>query len=367
MNVVRAAEYKHIIEALRDPQRRSWIMLNPTSIGDTAIVCALSHAFVKQHGHAITMVVPEDHLAVTQMFPNRFLRVLTVDRPTMMHIINHYLEPDRFELDVPFCAHPYDLGDGRSDELMYLYKYPGRGGLNVTDMYRYLLRLPWSAQLERPQIPAEWDREARQLADSVGMKMNQSVTLFPANSSAHPQFPDLFWQTLAARLAERGLKVFTNMKGGNFRPKTMPVAGTTPIELPMHLSLSLVRHAGRTISGAHGMQFLQFLGGRFKQMTVAMPIAKQFTDFSMNSRVYHPSAFMAQFMYPELCLGLPFAEFSVPFDGSDEDLKSAAVAIADESFDDAGCYKRPGSGTQPYLEEHAGWLSELIQPLPIGL
>jgi hypothetical protein len=367
MNVARAAEYKQILEALRDPQRRSWIMLNPTSIGDTATVCAFANAFVKKHGHAITMVVPPDHVAVTQMFPNRFLRVLTMERHVQLHVIQNYLESDRFELDVPFCAHPYDLGDGRSDELMYLYKYPGRGGLNFTDMYRYLLRLPWNASLERPQIPEQWDREAQQMADSVGMKKGQSVTLFPANSSQHPQFPDVFWEALAARLAERGLKVFTNMKGGNFRPKTMPIAGTTPIEVPMHLSLSLVRYAGRTISGAHGMQFLQFLGGRFRQMTVAMPIAKQFTDFAMNARVYHPSAFMAQFMYPELCFDIPFAEFSVPYDGSDEDLKKAAIAIADESFDSPNCYKRPGSGGRSYLDEHADWLSELIQPLPIAL
>jgi hypothetical protein len=362
MNVIRQAEYDHMLANLRDPTQRSWIILNPTSIGDTATVCALAAAFVKKHGYGITMVIPPDHLPVVQMFPNRFLRVLTADRAAMISMLDSYIAPARFELDVPFCAHPYYLGDGRSDEITYLFKYPGRGGLNVTDMYRYLLRLPWDAPLERPVIPTEWEQEALLLADSVGMEIGKSITLFPANSSEHPQFPDVFWETLAARATDNGYKVFTNMKGGNFRPKTMPIVGTTPIDVPVHLGLPLVNLAGRTISGAHGMQYLQLLGGRFKQMTVTLPVHANFDDFNLNGRMYSPTAGLAQFMCPELCLGKPYSEFIVPFDAPDEELKRIAVAIADESFDDPNCFKRMASGGQLYTVENADWLAPLVQP-----
>jgi hypothetical protein len=106
-----------------------------------------------------------------------------------------------------------------------------------------MLRLPWDSQMERPTIPPEWDLEAGRLAESIGMPIGASVVLFPANTTRHAQFPDLFWETLAARLTKNGQAVFTNMKGGTVRPKTMPIAGTRPVEVPVHLALSLVRLA----------------------------------------------------------------------------------------------------------------------------
>ena len=362
MNVLQQGQFLRFLEQVRDPQRRSWIIMNPASIGDTVTVCAFAREFVKRHGHPVTMVVPQDHLPVTRMYPNRFLRVLTADRPLMLHIANVFLDAGRFEVDMPFIAHPYDHGDCRGDELFYLYKYAGRGGISLTDLFRYMLRLPWEAALDRPESLPEWEAEASSLAGSIAMPLGESVLLFPANSSPHPQFPDVFWAALAARLTANGKKVFTNMKGGNFRPNTMPVAGTTPVDVPIHLALSLVSLAGRTICSAHGMQFMQLLGGRFRQMTVAMPIGRQFGDWHMNERRQYSTTFMAQYMYPEMCLDLPFAEFSVPFDGSNEELERVAVAIADESFDDPSCLKRTDNNGRPYLEEHRDWLSPLAQP-----
>jgi hypothetical protein len=363
MNILRQGEFARFLEQVRHPQLRTWIIMNPASIGDTATVCALAHEFVKHHGHGITMIVPPDHIAVTNMFPNRFLRVLTADRPTMLSIINNFIDANRFDLDVPFCGHPYDHGDCRGDELFYLFKYPGRGGISLTDLFRYMLRLPWDAQIERPTILPDWDAEALRLAESIGMPIGKSVLLFPANSSPHPRFPDVFWETLATRLADNGQRVFTNMKGGNFRPDTMPIVGTTPVEVPIHLALSLVQLAGRTICSAHGMQYLQLLGGKFRQMTVAMPIGRQFGDWEMNYRKQYSTSLMAQYMYPELCLDLPFAEFSVPFDGTEDELKRVAVAIADESFDDSNCLQRAGSNGRSYLDEHRDWMSGLVEPV----
>lgn len=363
MNILRENEYKNLLTQMRDPNRRSWILLNPTSIGDTAFVCAFSQAFLKQHGHTITMIVPPDHAAVTQMYPNRFMQVHTAERGLMMQFSNNYLDPTRFELDMPICVHPYDHGDCRADGLMYLYKYPGRGGLTQPDIYRHLLRLPWEAKIERPHAPSEWDAEVEDIARRIGMPRGESVILFPANSSEHPQFPDFFWETVTTRLIQRGFKVFCNMRGGNFRPKTMPIPGTHPIDIQMHQALSFVHYAGRTISSANGMQLLLLMGGRFSQMTVAMPIAKAFTDLHMNGRRYHSTAFMAQYMYPELLCDVPFAEFNVPFDGSDPELRETAIAIADDAFNHPSCVKRMGTNGLTYIEEQHSWLRELVEPL----
>jgi hypothetical protein len=362
MNILRQAEYTRFLDQVRDPQRRSWIIMNPTSIGDTAMVCALAHEFLKQHGHGITMVVPPDHLPITQMYPNRFLRVLTAERPTMMHILNNHVDPNEFALDVPFCAHFYDHGDCRIDALMYLFKFPGRGGVSHTDLIRYLLRLPWSASLERPTIPPEWQTEAQATAARVGMEQGNSVILFPASSSALSQFPDIVWSTLVARLNERGYRVFCNMKGGNYRPKTMPIAGASQIDIPIHLALPLVSFAGRSISGPNGMQFLTLLGGRFKQMTVMAPVTSNLNDFESNLRTYSVHHTLAQYMQPEMCAGVPFAEYLVPHDVSDDKLMGYAAAVADSATGEYGPERRLGSNGRLFVDEHGDWLKALIRP-----
>jgi hypothetical protein len=363
MNILREAEYQSALSQLRHPEKRTWVILNPTSIGDTATICALASAFVKAHGHGITMVIPPDHAALVQMYPDRFARIVTMERGGMLYLINNYLDASRFELDVPFCAHAYDHGDGRLHNIMQLFKFPRRGGLSLNDSYRHLLRLPWDAKLERPIIPPAWQAEAEQIAEKAGMPKGKSVILFPANSSQHPQFRDVFWETLVARLKERGYTVFCNMKGGNFRPATMPIRGSIPIEVSMEHALPLVKHAGRVVSSANGMQFLQLLGGQFAQMTVAMPISSDYGDLHMNLRTYDWTAFLAQFMYPEMVLNMPFAEFHVPHDGPDEELKRVAVAMADDKFDDPRCLWRQGGNGQKFIDEQAEWLQDLIEPV----
>lgn len=362
MNVILENEYKHLLAQMRDPNRRSWIFLNAAGIGDTASVCAFAQAFVKHHGHPITIVIPPDHVPIVQMYPDRFLRTHTAERHVVNMVANKYLDPLRFEIDVPIYPHPYVSGDCRLHDLLYLYKNPGRGGMTQNDMIRYLLRLPWDAPFERPHVPAEWDSEAEQIAQKIGMQKDKSVILFPANNSAHPQFPDIFWETVAARLTQRGLKVFCNMRGGTYRPKTMPIVGTTPIEVQVHQALSLVNYAGRTVCSVTGMQLLQLMGGRFKQMSVVMPIAKA-GDFYMNQRQYHSTVFMAQYMYPELLCDVPFAEFSVPYDGTEQELREIAIAVADDAFNHPSCAKRMGSNKRTYLEEQGSWLRQLVTPL----
>jgi hypothetical protein len=133
------------------------------------------------------------------------------------------------------------------------------------------------------------------------------------------------------------------------------------VEVPIHLALSLVRLAGRTICSPSGMQFLQLLGGRFRQMTVLMPVDRQAGDWEMNFRKYCSEARMQQFVNPELCLDAALDEFSVPIEGTDDELKRIAVAIADESSGDSACLTRVGGNGRSYVEEHRDWLSGLIQ------
>jgi hypothetical protein len=364
MNIASHTEYIGVLEQLRDPDRRAWIILNPGSIGDTATVCALAAAFLKQHGHALRMVVPEEHACIAQMFPHQVMHLQPAHRGYMQQLMNKYIEPHRFELDVPFCAHPDYLGDCRTDEIKYLFKSPGRGGLNMTDAFRYVLRLPWDAPLNRPIVPDESEQEALLFADKAGLEIGNSVLLFPTDDAIRPQLPAIFWQTLAESLAARGIRVFTNVSSGGLAPNAISIAGATPISIPLHLLLPLSRLAGRVIDGgAPGVLFLQLLSGGVRQLTSVLPIASDFSDFKKGDRHCSPTDYMAQFMYPEVCMGQPFEEFLVPFDAPAEELQRLAMAIADEAFDDPNCFRRVGDNGGSYGEENNEWLSALVAPL----
>lgn len=359
MNIALHAQYLHALTQLRDPQRRTWIILNPGSIADTAIMCALVDAFVKRHGDAVTMVVPPEQVPITQMFSHPSMRVVPALSDYMHYLIHQHIDLHRFEIDMPLCAAPDYLGDGRIASTKYLFKFPGRGGLSIPDMYRYLMHLPWDAPLQRPQIAQQWEQEALQLADGAGIEIGNSVVLYPWANSELPQFPDSFWETLASQLSLNGRRVFTRMLPG----KLQPIAGTAAINFPLRLELPLTKLAGRIIGTVHGMHYMHLLGGDFRQMTLLMPIASDFRDLEVRGRKSSPTDYMSQFMYPELCLGRPFTEFAVPYDGSDAELGSLAVAIANESFDDPGCFKRMASHGQLFTDENADWLSKLIQPM----
>jgi hypothetical protein len=366
MHILRRANYAAILKKLRHPEKRTWIILNPASIGETVMICAFAKAFVETHGYGITMVVRPEHFSITQMYPDRFEQIIEVEGPEMTAIMR-YLPTDQFELDVPFAGFVYSLGDARSDRLTYLFKYPGRGGLSYNDVVRHILMLPWDACMERPKVRVEWEDEARQYAAEVGIEPGKSVLLFPANTSGIKQFPDIFWSTVVARLKENGYKVFCNMKGGVFMPQTMPIAGSIPIEVPLHLGLSLVSIAGRMISAPHGFQYLQLMGGNFDNLTSISPVSTDLRDFELNGRTYSTKWGLHAYMCPELCANLPdrsYAEFMAPFDGSEEELRQVAIAVADLDLHHPKVCRRLGPTGRPFNEENIDWLTPLIEPRP---
>ncbi|MDY7577039.1 hypothetical protein RGU70_01695 [Herbaspirillum sp. RTI4] len=364
MSVRGQAWFNEMLKKLRHPYKRTWIILNPASIGETVTVCALSDAFVKAHGYSITMVVQPHHLAITEMYPNRFEQVLVEDRDVILEIMRH-CPPHQFDIDVPLAGFFYNLGDARADAISYLFKYPGRGGLTFTDTYRHIFKLPWDARLERPIVPVEWMDQAQNFVTMAGIDTQHAIILFPANNSAITQFPDIFWTTLAARLNQNGYQVLCNMKGGQFQPDTMPIAGTIPIDVSMQLGLPLISLIGKVIGGANGMLFWQAMGGLFDEMTVLFPMTANDEDVLLNERIYPAHLSKMQFMAPEVCVDIPFSEFGVPFSGSEKELIRLARSIADQSLGNPDRFQRYSADGSDYISGNAQWLRALIAPIPI--
>lgn len=357
--------------SVRIQGRQTWIILCGYAIGETALFCAFADAFVKAHGHGIVLVITTKHIQVANMYAHSFLKTVVISDDLMRAILRSgYIPQDRFEVNKPLSACWIDQGFRMSDGIKYLPGiYPGRGGLSETDFSRFLLRLPWSSRLDKPRIAPEWEDQAWQLAKQVGLRSGRSVVLCPINNST-VKFPLLFWEAMARRLNELGYIVFTNVGGLTVTNglSTMPIPGTTAVDLPINLVVPFVNFAGRVVSGPNGMFFLMMLAGyeSFK-MSQVLPISKDVKkgDSSLGCRApdrIKGDELICGFQYaaPERCLGAPLNEFLIPHDESAEELMRLAGVVADENSDDPSCIKRYECNGKLYIEEHAAWLKKLV-------
>ena len=348
----------------------AWLIFCGYAIGETAIFCALADEFTKYHGHDIIMVVTPKHMPVVNMYAHRFIKVVIISDEVMRVVLRSgYIPQDRLELDQAFSPCWIDRGFRESDGLLFLGKYPGRGGIGVADLFRMVLHLPWNAKLEAPTISSDVDRQVYDFSLQHGLRVGRSVLLCPINNSA-PKLPLLFWNELASLLSSKGLTVFTNMGGLNQHNglSTMPIHGTVPIVLPIEYVIPFCRLAGNIISGGNGMYFLIALADHKRfQMT-------QLVQFSNNSPIGHSSRgsfspnhpevgneFASSFQYlaPELCLNARLTEFLIPHDGDDHELVRLARVVADLNTSDDSCIARKGSNGGDYFSECQNWLLEL--------
>jgi len=294
----------------RDPDVRSWILVNPASIGDTYAVFALADAFRAQHGGPLTMVVRQSHAAIAEMFPGAADRLIVWEDQRLLGFCSRLHGTSSFDKDEPILAHPYfHTNDFTCLKLMDLFRYPGRGGVNLADQFRLMLRLPWTAPLTRPVVPELWREEAAAYGAEVGIEPGRSVILLPDNNSV-PPLPDAFWQALADELVVLGYKVFTNMVGNNAGARPAPLQGTFPIQVSVRLAAPLAELAGRFISMSNGISCTLNAMGVQAQHEILILTPPEGDDISIADR--EPAhAFTSQCMrFAGLSEG-PFREFAI--------------------------------------------------------
>ena len=268
----------------RDPQRRSWILVCPVSIGEVWIICALAQAFRDTHGAPITIVIRESHKHIPQLFPKVVDRIIIWEDDRLIKFSQRLIGQGAFAVDEPIIVHPHFQGLGRYwASLTQLLRYPGRGGLTVIDHLRLILQLDWESPLTQTVVPIDWHDDAVIYAKEIGLERDKSVILFPDNNTM-PSLPNKFWEDLTVALVRSGKKVFTNMTGTNAGPRTVPFKGSDPINITIKNGIPLVEMAGRFISMANGFQFL-LLGSRVRAEHTTI-----LYDFPSSSRLRGSSA-----------------------------------------------------------------------------
>lgn len=348
---------------IRDAQHPAWIMINRNSVKELIAFCALAEAFLQTHKHRIVLIIAPEHAALAQMYMHRFDQILVAKQEVIsMFYDSGFVDPNRFELDYPLGTHMAHFGFALSDFLAQPFQWPERGGIGYMDIARYVFRLKWNARLEPPKILSDWETEARQLANEVGLEMGRAVILFPPHDSAL-MLPSLFWDALAHQLTENGFKVFTSVPElpSNEGPEIFTVKNTTQINLPIRLVIPFIRLAGRAVMSASEMQFLMNMSGfTGVSMSILLSVPSTVRPDEQNTANSSLLAQSIQYQAPELLVRAPATEFVVPYDASPDVLMRLAVAVANGEVDHPSCFKRYADDGKLFIEENACWLKTLI-------
>ena len=207
-------------------------LVSPTSLGDTAIVCALAKAFKEKHGGPLKLIIPDTHKPIAEMYKHNIDEISCQPRSELLNWCYQYAARG-FDLSRPIVAHPWWHGDGNWE---WFIDKPNPLGLD--DIYRYILKLDWNARFEIPKLVHE---------DGLGIE-DGSVIILPNNNS-NPEFPDEFWTRLIQQIPH---KVYVNM-AGNLYGKRTNALGAEAIDLTVENIIPTVNKAKAFISGNNGM------------------------------------------------------------------------------------------------------------------
>ncbi|RTL57741.1 MAG: hypothetical protein EKK46_02055 [Rhodocyclaceae bacterium] len=323
-------QLEQFLAQIRHPEKRTWILLVPNSLGETVVVCGLAQAFLKKHGHGITLVIPESHAFIPQCFPNTFDRVVYMDLELMRQFsTTGFIPPNFFNLDFPINTWIAQHGDGRIGSLYELWvESLGSAGLNFIDMNRYVLRLDWKAEFVAPRIPEDATRRALDIAFGLGIKLKQSVVFFVGNNTNRPA-PAFFWRKLAECYQARGMDVVINKYGAMLQPEELAIPGARVIDLPLDIAVPFCESAGHVVVGANGFVVLALASRMDCEMNVLLSDEVCWDYRNFQYRKINPFNGCHQLGMPELSVGLEnLREWLLRADCDNATLETIANGIA---------------------------------------
>ena len=270
---------KVVLNQLRDPNKKSWILLSPSSLGETLCLCSLSESFIKKHGFSITLVIPKTHEFITLCYPNLFHNVLFMTVEEMRLFSSSNIIPRNFfELDFPINTWTNQINDANPKALFELFiKTSGVKGLNFIDMYRYNLRLDWEAPCRLPTLPIDLcDLTSRILIKKFEIK-KKFVLIQGGNNTCYPT-PSIYFNDICKKLKELDIDVIFNSHGSTFKSNIEALDNIKFLNLSILEATSLANRAITIISGING--FLSFLS--------ALDLNKVIHTFLPNSVLIDP-------------------------------------------------------------------------------
>ncbi len=307
-------QLKLLLEQIKNPNKRNWILMVPNSLGETVAVCGLADSFVKTHGHGITLVIPESHAFIPECYPNTFDRVVYLHLEVMRQFsVTGFIPHNFFSVDFPFNTWPKQNGDGRAFELHEIWiDSLGYSGLSFLDLYRYVLRLDWKAKFTAAKIPDKSYSEANKIIGNLNIKRNKTVVLFVGNNSNKPS-PAYLWAQIAKLYFEKGYDVIVNKYGAMLLPEGLSIPEAKIVDIPLDMAIPICEYAGNVVSGANGFIFLALAANMDCNMNVLLSneVCYDYSNFLYKEMNYMSGCY--QLVTPELtCNAKKLREWIIP-------------------------------------------------------
>jgi len=318
-----------LLEQIRHPDKRTWILMVPNSLGETVVVCGLASGFIKKHGYGITLVIPDSHTFIPQCFPDTFDRIVGLNLGVMRQFSEKGFIPQNFfKVDFPINTWPEQHGDGRIRALHDRWQSSfGNSGLSLLDMYRYILRLDWGSEFIAPIVPEKSYSDANELIAKLNIKHKKTVVLFIGNNTAKPS-PAYLWEQTAKLYSEQGYDVLINKYGAMLLPENLSIPNATVVDIPLNLAIPICEYAGNAVMGANGFVLFAIASKMDCNMNVLMPNE---ICYDWNKFLYKEIDFMTgchQLGMPELTCNLKnFREWIVPREPDSQALDEIARGI----------------------------------------
>jgi hypothetical protein len=300
-------EHKHLdslLEQIRNPNKRNWILMVPNSIGETLVVCGLCKSFKEKHGHGITLAIPPSHAFIVECFPDTFDRVVYMSHADMRQFSESgYIPPNFFQVDFPINTWPLQNGDGRSYNIYELWvESVGLAGFNFIDLYRHLLRLEWSAKFTLPVIPAASYAAADVLIEVHNLRKDKTVIFFIGNNSNKPS-PRYLWEKTAELYLQQGFDIVINKLGAMFLPEGLNISNAKIIDIPLNLAVPMCEYAGTVVSGVNG--FVSFALAAQVNCNMNVLLSNEVCDdyVNLHFKTINHMAGCHQLIAPELVAG----------------------------------------------------------------
>lgn len=295
-------ELDKVLEQIRNPDKRNWILMVPNSLGETVTVCGLAKSFIEKHGHGVTLVIPQSHAFIPECFPNAFDRIVYADLGVMRQFNESgYLPPNFFHLDFPINTWPQQNGDGRTYELLDRWiDTVGRSGLNFIDLYRYVLRLDWASKFTLAQVPQQAYAKADKIINNLNLKRGKTVVFFVGGNTNKPA-PAYLWEQMAKLYAAQGYDVVINKYRAMFVPEGLSIPDAKIVDLDLEVAIPICEYAGNVVSNTSGFIFFALAASNIDyKMDILLP-TEICTDWtSLQFKNINPMAGCHQLIIPEL-------------------------------------------------------------------
>lgn len=76
----------------RDPDAKSWIIVNPGAMGDTFCTLALLKGFKAQNGGPLTLVVKKSHADLMELFPDLADRLIVWEDERLVNSASAFVD-----------------------------------------------------------------------------------------------------------------------------------------------------------------------------------------------------------------------------------------------------------------------------------